>query len=563
MSTTAGQGLQRALAAALYLAGMLMMFRYEWLPGPGRSLGDNEDGAILIATLEHWMRVFTGHAADWLSPGWFWPVEGTIAYTDTYFLFAFPYAAARLLGADPFASYEVAVAALATTGFWTFRALARSLGVGAMLATAFAYVFAFGSLAIFKLGHGQTYAVMLVPTLGLLLLHAWFRDGRRAAAAALAAAAGVLYGLLALTAPQTAWFLAFDSALVAAIALAAAASGGRFRRTSWLALLRRFAPLALGGTVGLAAGLIPVAITYQQTATQRQREWSEVAVFMPRLTDILNVQPGNMLWHHLLYLPGIANLEGRPGPEVALGFTPGLLVAAVVGVAVIGWTRRPMDAQLGRWRALILGSLIAPIVAWLLTVEVDGASAWRLVFAYLPGAAGIRTPFRVQLVSLFFLCLGGAAGLSACLSAARRAGNRRWAAVTTVALACLCVAEQANSAISVRHTAEMRGWLDAAHPPAFACDVFYLLPRAGGPPLPWPMRQADAMLLSQVVGMPTVNGNSSWRPADWDLFEPDQPGYGARVLAWIALHGAGKGASFCGIDPRLGRWEAGTEPLRQ
>ncbi len=108
------------LAAALYVVGMALMFRASWLPGPSRSIGDNGDGTILIATLEHWFRVFTGQAAHWLSPGWFWPAKGTLGLTDSYFLIALPYAVARALNVNPFDSYTAAVATLATmvSGAW-------------------------------------------------------------------------------------------------------------------------------------------------------------------------------------------------------------------------------------------------------------------------------------------------------------------------------------------------------------------------------------------------------------------------------------------------------------
>lgn len=550
-----GSEVSRRLAApVLYVAGLLMMLRREWPLPARRSMGDNEDGAVLIATLEHWFHVFTGQSAAWLSPGWFWPATNTVSYTDTYFLMALPYAAARGLGLDPFDSYDVVAVVLATAGFWSFAALARSLGSGTLVGAAFAFVFAFGALATFKLGHGQTYTVMLAPVLGLLLLAGWRRQGPPAAACA--AAAGLLYGLLALTAPQTAWFLGFDAALALLIA-AVASLLPAFRPTLTRDAVRRLAALAAGGAVGLAVGLVPVAVIYGQTIAGRARNWDELHAFMPRLADIVNLPPGNAVWSRLLDLTGIADRTGRAYWEVALGFTPGMLAAAAAGV-VLTARSQPGTRPDRPAKALLLGVLLVPILAWLLTIEVDGVSAWRTVYDFVPGASGIRTPFRIQLASLFFLCLGAAIALPPALEAARLAG-RRWQRGLIAALVCLCVVEQANPGPSTRDTAPVRRWLAAAHRPGFPCDVFYILPQTV-PPLPWPTRQADAMLLVQAIGMPTVNGLSSWYPPGWELLEPDSPGYGANVLAWAAAHGGG--ASFCGVDPRAGRWVAGLAPLQ-
>ena len=310
-------------------------------------------------------------------------------------------------------------------------------------------------------------------------------------------------------------------------------------------------PSVAGALGGLALGLAPVAVVYRQTIARRARDWTEVSAFLPRPADILNVQPGNILWHHLLYRTGIANLEGRPGAEVALGFTPFVLVATGVGLAIVLRLSEP-TADL----RLAFGLLAAPLLAWLLTVQVGTNTAWHVVWQALPGASGIRTPFRVQVASVFFLCLGLAIAMTRGVQAARSSG-RRWTAACLAGLAGLCVVEQANSALPAQSKAEARHWMLAAHRPAFACDVFYLLPQTPAM-LPWPTRQADAMLLSQVIGMPTVNGNSSYAPFGWDLFEPDRAGYRQKVRAWIAAHAGG--ATVCGADPRSGRWEPGISP---
>lgn len=542
-------------AAALYLAGMMLMFRFAWLPGPARSIGGNGDGTILIATLEHWLHVFQGRAADWRSPGWFWPATDTLGLTDTYFLIALPYAAFRTLGLGLFDAYTATVAVLSTAGFWSFVALTRRGGVPAAVGGALAYVFAFGALPTFKLIHGQTYAVMLAPILGLLLLSAW--RAARGRAAAWAAAAGLSYGLLTFTAPQTAWFLGFVAGLAAAAALLLAAASGALPRPAEVpGLARRCGPLAAGGALGLAVGLVPVVLAYAGSLSGHRRIWAEALMYLPRFTDVLHVQPGNMVWDGPLHLAGIAEMPNSPDAEVALGFTPVLAFSALAALLLLGRARRIAGPH--PWDLPARAFLAAAVLGWLITVNYGDASPWHLVFDMVPGANGIRTPFRIQLASLFFLCVGLAHAAARGVAVATADRSPRLAAVIAAVLA-LCVVEQAGPAPATRDTSKMEGWFLAAHRPGFPCEAFYLLPPPANPGQPWNEQQSDAMLLSQWLRMPTLAGDSSWFPLGYDMPHTDWPDYTARAMRWIDSHKLRD--RVCGVEPRTGRWEPGVGPL--
>jgi hypothetical protein len=72
------------------------------------------------------------------------------------------------------------------------------------------------------------------------------------------------------------------------------------------------------------------------------------------------------------------------------------------------------------------------------------------------------------------------------------------------------------------------------------CRAFYVTAQ-------WPGNQAlpafqeqqwmhDAMLVSVLRGVPTLNGRSSKSPPAWDLREVTAPDYTARVREWTAVH---------------------------
>ena len=133
-----------------------------------------------------------------------------------------------------------------------------------------------------------------------------------------------------------------------------------------------------------------------------------------------------------------------------------------------------------------------------------------------------------------------------------RAGLARLLAVAGIVM---CVVEQANVGPSIFDDRAAAKWLAHASDPPPLCRAFYLLPSAGAERrLPWTIRDSDAMVLSQLVRLPTINGNSSWFPPGWDLFDPDSPDYAARVKAWLDQHPV---AGICGVGPRDGRWVIG------
>ena len=62
------------------------MFRGWLSTGFDRVFGDDEDGYLALALIEHWRHVFSG-AVHWTDPIIFYPVRGTLGYTDAFFLF--------------------------------------------------------------------------------------------------------------------------------------------------------------------------------------------------------------------------------------------------------------------------------------------------------------------------------------------------------------------------------------------------------------------------------------------------------------------------------------------
>lgn len=532
----------RWLALLLFAGGFAWTFRHWLFTGFDAAFGDEGDGIIALAIVEHWRHALAGEI-DWTSPLYFFPERGTLGYTDALFLIGAPHAALRALGVDPFTALMLVMAALAAIGFFGFIRLAqRHLALPPAAAAVGAFLFAFANVDAVKLIHVQSYCAMLLPLLGILLLAAWQSEGRLRTAA-LAAAAGLLYAALFLTAYQTAWFAGCYALLLAL--LHPFVCGAAATRDLAHAMLGAKRPVILGFAVGFAAGIAPFLRLYLPVLLSgRSRDFAEVIANAPEWRDLFNVTPGNLVWGSLLQWLGIVGRPNRPAWEAELAFTPLVMAAFALGVVLLALRRRQQRTAAD---ALLLMGGLAVVIGWLLQMNYGGVRPWLAVWTLVPGAGAVRYIFRSQLVANLFV-----AALVARLLA--ELCRRRIAAALPVA--ALLLVEQFN--LTWPATMPRRAtlaWVDAVSRPPPGCRVFYVLPNPSPAGKPDWEHQADAMLLSELRGLPTINGYSSWFPAGWALEDPASPNYPDAVRAWARQNGLG--AELCGLDPREGSWTMG------
>src|SRR5260370_9542780 len=165
------------IAAALFAAGFALVVRRWLLSGFDGAFGDDEDGSLALALVEHWRHVLAG-AAHWTDPIFFFPQRGALGYTDAFFLFGVVYAPLRLAGVDAFTALMLVMAATSAIGFFGFRRLAvRHFEIPPAWAAVGAFLFAFANMDAVKLIHIQAYGAMLLPSISSLILSGW--NGRR------------------------------------------------------------------------------------------------------------------------------------------------------------------------------------------------------------------------------------------------------------------------------------------------------------------------------------------------------------------------------------------------
>jgi hypothetical protein len=128
--------------------------------------------------------------------------------------------------------------------------------------------------------------------------------------------------------------------------------------------------------------------------------------------------------------------------------------------------------------------------------------------------------------------------------------------ILAVVLLLVILAEQLNSTSQSQMRRSAQIALLAAVPSVPAgCTSFFVTDSVPNR-LHYYEYQTAAMMISQHVGLPTINGYSGDRPPGWNLY-PELPGYLAHVKQWTTTHGLKTGV--CGYD--LGTREWRTHPL--
>jgi hypothetical protein len=111
---------------ALCLFGLYFFNRHSIWTGGDLVYGDRGDSRFHMVTLEHWWRVLTGHDAL-LSPNFFYPVPGVIAYSDLLALYGLFYIPLRAFGVDTYTSFQLTIAGVCAVAFWSMLLFAQAL----------------------------------------------------------------------------------------------------------------------------------------------------------------------------------------------------------------------------------------------------------------------------------------------------------------------------------------------------------------------------------------------------------------------------------------------------
>ena len=283
----------KLLPIAAALAAAIVFFQPFFASGGDRLSGDLGDNRLLIVIMEHWHAVVAGQAAP-LSPNYFAPAQGVLAYSEAMILFVPPYLLFRTATQDSYLAYQLTLITIKILGFLAlFALLRRAAGLTPALAAWAAALFALSNMYSVSIGHGQLASAAFLPLILWLAVLAWeLLPARPLAAHACAAAAALLLALLFFTAYYIAFFFGLSLGLCAVIFLIL-----ELRQPANRFPFRRALPLALSSAVVFAIGLIPFLVTclpLYRAAGGRPFELVQDQILS--VSQIVSPGPANFAW---------------------------------------------------------------------------------------------------------------------------------------------------------------------------------------------------------------------------------------------------------------------------
>lgn len=539
----AGPGAHRdVLALALGLLGTAAWHRPLLASGFDRLPGDRGDARQFVYLAEHWYRVFRGQA-ELLSPSMFYPVKGTIGYAETMFVHALPYSGLRLAGMDMFSALAIPLVLFNFLNYVAcFFLLRRVLGLGAVASAAGAMFFAFNSPRLNQAGHYAYQASFFLPLVIACVVRFVQRHGdltQRQAFGFLAAAALSLALQFVIT-PYQGWFFAFWACLFLVIVFSV-----RSTRRYAVEIVRRFWPAVAGAALVLMIGLYPLFLVYMPVAASvGPRPYGLVRDLTPDAWSLIQMGKGNYIWG------GVAAWLSRLRPlfstelNVGIGLVPSLaLLLAVLWAArtIVEDLRSPKSEEVtpGIQRLFLAALILATALFYAIGMKYGGGSSpWRLVYRFVPGADGLRAIARYVLVLALPMSIAFAVlvhrGLET-ISAQPTALARRRLTAAVLAVVAFGIVEQFGRTPSLSRKEELSRLERLAASLPRDCAVFYVAAAPERDPVKHE-DQIDAMLISVMRRVPTLNGYSGHVPPGWSLREVEAPDYEQRIAQWIARY---------------------------
>jgi hypothetical protein len=501
--------LGQAPLVLLFLLGMWLVILGPMGDDLSRVPGDLGDARFNNYVLEHFYGWLSDPASNYWNAEFFYPYSGAMAFSDTLLGSAPLYALFRWLGLDFATSFQawyiIGVALnFAAAGYVLSKLKLKPMAVGLG-----AFFFAFGLPMLAQENHAQLVYHFCVP----LACYVLWRFSQAPHLRHLAILAGLVVWQFYLTIYMAIFLMLLLLALFILLTFSARPKGWMSRLAFWPRRLRQAWGCAnhaerLGTALaflGLGAAFMVYILPYYHAVRVYyfHRNLLEIFATLPRLKSYL-LADNSQIWGSLSAL--ITKVPARVEHQLFPGL--GVLLLVLAGIVLKIRTKNSRIAWL---------HLRAALVLVVLTFVVNGISLYWLVW-WLPGINSIRVVTRVMLVIMWPLALFAAYAVDGIIR--QYLPYRRWLLIPLSLVAALLVAESVFYNHATYGKAEAAARLEQLRqqiPDQLPANPVLFVGR--NPAEPFWATEIDAMLLSQQLGWPTMNGYSGNYPPGYTSAE--------------------------------------------
>jgi hypothetical protein len=502
--------------SAIALFGYLLpaIGYFQMIPG---DLGDARFNSVI---LEHGYQWLTGRVDSLWSPGFFYPFERVLGFSDNHFATFWVYAAARAFGAVREDAFLFWFLVGNTLNFFSCLCVLRRFGFRAIAAPCGAFVFAFSLPVLHQEGHAQLVYRFAIP----LAVWAWWEvlEHRRLLGIFLTAFwiamqflcsiyLGVFLGYLLVAMTLSYLVLNYAHCLLGrcGVTKSESLSADPARRgPAWTSERWR--------VVWITAAVVAVVLVawmmkhYQSISADYRlsRPLDAVDPLIPRPTSyLLADRSGLSSWLG----SGVADFPMRPEHQMFVGI--GVLALAVLGLgaSILSKNIGVKFGNLGRTSVASIAVLTG------MTVVVGSYSFYFLV-VQIPGLDAIRAVSRVILVMLLPLAVLVAIGVEWLIDMSRPWGVRGAVAILVVSgLTAETISYRPQLYSKEAWAIRQRGLSQAVGEGLPAGSILYVTQRMEEP---FYITEIDAMIYAQDHYLRTLNGYSGSTPPGYKYPEP-------------------------------------------
>ncbi|KLU27754.1 hypothetical protein EOS_02520 [Caballeronia mineralivorans PML1(12)] len=539
----------RTLLFLLGLAFSLYLFFQPEVDSGFRFLyGDYFDTEIETAILEHWHHVFFG-IQRWTETGYFFPYKGTLGYNDGYFIFGVIYSAFRSINVDPFVSTSLTHIVVKALGYVGMFLMLRRFRLSFAASLVGAILFTIAGNSNNQMAHGQLLSIAFAPIAVITMVNCRnalvLVDFLKLTLHGFLFAA--VFGTWMLTAYYTAWFFAFFCTVLGAISFIYARRS-EVTKAFFSTLSRAWKPILICGAMAIIL-LTPFFIVYLPKARETgMHEVGAAVAYALSPIDLFNVGNRNIAWSRFFNV-----LHEFVSPDIPADgeHVTGFPVILIILVVISGAYYKAEKTERFETNKFMFCVSLTVFFTWIAVVKFGSFSPWRILFFITPGAKGLRVISRYQIFLSIPIILIVMSYLD------RLRARVPQVLVSLLALALIAESVYRPQPLSL-DAAQQRATLAAIPPVPASCQSFFVI-TARAKPLVGDARtlalyphNVDAMLLAAYFQVPTINGFSTFNPADWNFADSEKADYVLRVKTYVERH---KLQQVCSLDAtRSEKW---------
>ncbi|WP_312834915.1 hypothetical protein [Comamonas sp.] len=511
----------------------VVLNNFNFLPG------DRYDMVIMSSLLEHWKNFWIGQSS-WYDAGYFYPYQRTIAQTDGYFLIGGFYSIIRIFSDDVFISVIATSVVLSCIGFFSFYLFAQKVlmfrfETSLLIASSFVLL----NSVVSHHQRLQLMSIFLLPILSFFLLF-YLRSVHERNQVIIGTFSGcifgVFYGAMTITSFYIAWFYGFFLIITFFVVFC-------FKKNVVIDWTKNFVflkSLSFVVTIVFLLSLVPFIWAYYPKSLEvGVRSFSSVSGNLIAPLEIIQLGFDNYLYGVLLkhvfqfFYPGYTPW----GEYYNVGYSP--LIFGLYIASLFYFFPKAKTKEVNAFFIISVSALICCIFLF----KVKGFSLWYLVYNLVPGAKALNVASIFLIVLAFPILVVVGKYIDS-----QNLNKSLFAVIASFVI----LGELTPTFNNLNRKIENERVSEIPAPPK-DCRVFYVAVSGEQAKISEPSESVyaiyahnvTAMLISQMIGLPTINGIASFNPPDWNFSAPWVEDYSERVKKYAEKH---KIDRLCSLD---------------